>query len=91
MVENPNSVLLKDIEGQNITSTTVLIISTKHEPVPGGGTGHRIPGSGTNPPGGNATAASVDAIFWIETVADPRVDPRFSCSTHRPWSWCSTG
>jgi hypothetical protein len=76
MVENPNSVLVKDIEGQNITSTTVLIVSTKHEPVPGGGTSNTaFLEAATNPPGGNATAVSVDAIFWIETVADPRGGP----------------
>ncbi len=72
MVENPNSVLVKDIEGQNITSTTMLIISTKHEPVLGGGTANTAFLEGaTNPPGGNATAVEVEAIFWIETVADP--------------------
>jgi hypothetical protein len=76
MVENPNSVLLRDIQGQDITSTTVLIISTKHEPVPGGGTSNTaFLEAASNPPGGNATAASVDAIFWIETVADPYGGP----------------
>ena len=76
MVENPNSVLLRDIQGQDITSTTVLIISTKHEPVPGGGTSNTaFLEAATNPPGGNATAVSVDAIFWIETVADPDGGP----------------
>ncbi|HEV7937223.1 MAG TPA: heme-binding protein [Solirubrobacteraceae bacterium] len=76
MVENPNSVLLRDIEGQNITSTTVLIISTKHEPVLGGGTSNTaFLEAATNPPGGNAKAESVDAIFWIETVADPHGGP----------------
>jgi hypothetical protein len=70
MVENPNSVLLADIAGQNITNTTVLIISTKHEPVPGGGTSNTaFLEDGKNPPGGNANAVEVDAIFWIETVA----------------------
>jgi hypothetical protein len=72
MVENPNSVLVKAIQGQDIKSTTVLIISTKHQPVPGGGTSNTaFLEAATNPPGGNATAVEVDAIFWIETVADP--------------------
>lgn len=76
MVENPNSVLVKAIQGQNIKSTTVLIISTKHEPVPGGGTSNTaFLEAATNPPGGNATAVEVDAIFWIETVADPNGGP----------------
>lgn len=76
MVENPNSVLVKAIQGQNIKSTTVLIISTKHQPVPGGGTSNTaFLEAATNPPGGNATAVEVDAIFWIETVADPYGGP----------------
>jgi hypothetical protein len=70
MVENPNSVLEQAIVGQNITSTTVLIISTKHEPTPGGGTANTaFLEDGAKPPGGNADAVEVDAIFWIETVA----------------------
>ena len=77
MVENPNSVLVKDIAGQNIKSTTVLIVSTKHEPaLPGGGTANTaFLEAATNPPGGNATAVEVEAIFWIETVADPYGGP----------------
>jgi hypothetical protein len=72
MVENPNSMLVKQIQGQNIKSTTVLIVSTKHEPVPGGGTANTaFLEAASNPPGGNARAVEVDAIFWIETVADP--------------------
>jgi hypothetical protein len=76
MVENPNSVLVANIAGQTITSTTVLIISTKHEPVPGGGTSNTaFLEDGKKPPGGNADAVEVDAIFWIETVADPYGGP----------------
>jgi hypothetical protein len=76
MVENPNSVLLADIAGQKITSTTVLIVSTKHEPVPGGGTSNTaFLEDGKNPPGGNANAVEVDAIFWIETVAGAPGEP----------------
>lgn len=76
MLENPNGVLVKAIQGQNIKSTTVLIISTKHEPVLGGGTSNTaFLEAATNPPGGNATAVEVDAIFWIETVADPYGGP----------------
>jgi hypothetical protein len=76
MVENPNSVLEQAIAGQNITTTTVLIISTKHEPVPGGGTANTaFLEDATNPPGGNAHAVEVDAIFWIETVAGSYDEP----------------
>ena len=76
MVENPNSVLVNDIQGQNITSTTVLIVSTKHQPMPGGGTANTaFLEAASNPPGGNATAVEVEAIFWIETVADPYRGP----------------
>jgi hypothetical protein len=76
MVENPNSVLVKAIQGQDVKSTTVLIISTKHQPVPGGGTSNTaFLEAATNPPGGNATAVEVDAIFWIETIADPYGGP----------------
>jgi hypothetical protein len=72
MVENPNSVLQKAIEGQNITSTTVLIISTAHTPVAGGGTANTaFLESASSPPGGNAKASEVTAIFWIETISEP--------------------
>jgi hypothetical protein len=70
MVKNPNSVLTAAIEGQTITHTTVLTVSTKPEPVPGGGTANTaFLAAGTDPPGGNANAVEVDAIFWIESVA----------------------
>jgi hypothetical protein len=77
MVKNPNSVLKAAIEGQTITSTTVLVISTTHDNTPGGGTANTaFLEDATKPPGcppcvsfGNANAALVHAIFWIETVA----------------------
>jgi hypothetical protein len=69
MVENPNSVIQKAIVGQNITKTTVLIISTAHTPVAGGGTANTaFLEAASAPPGGNARAVEVSAIFWIETV-----------------------
>lgn len=69
MVKDPNSVLKAAIQGQNITQTTVLVISTKHTPVQGGGTANTaFLEAVSNPPGGNANAVEVDAIFWIETV-----------------------
>lgn len=70
MVKNPNSVLKTAIAGQNITHTTVLVITTNHTPVKGGGTANTaFLAEASNPPGGNANATEVDAIFWIETVA----------------------
>ncbi len=76
MVENPNSVLQDAIAeqtaaGETITSTTVLSISTGHAPVAGGGTANTaFLEAASAPPGGNATAVEVSAIFWIETVKD---------------------
>jgi hypothetical protein len=69
MVENPNSVLQAVVANQNITSTTVLAISTAHAPVAGGGTANTaFLEAASAPPGGNAKAVEVSAIFWIETV-----------------------
>jgi hypothetical protein len=85
MVRNPNLVLQKAIEGQTITSTTVLIVSTTHDDTPGGGTANTaFLEDGTKPPGcppgvsfANANAALVDAIFWIETVAGENGQPDY--------------
>ncbi len=57
-VANPNLVLTKAIEGQSISETVVLIISTQ----PSGGI-ENIPFLVEN-----ANAISMNAIFWIETV-----------------------
>jgi hypothetical protein len=71
MVTNPNSVLTAALAGQTITSTTVLSISSQPQPVPGGGTANTaFLEAGSNPPGGNANAVEIDAIFWIETVTE---------------------
>ncbi len=75
MVENPNSVLQGAIAGQNITSTTVLEISTAHQPVAGGGTANTAFLEAASSPGGNAKAVEVSAIFWIETVASQAGQP----------------
>jgi hypothetical protein len=76
MVKNPNSVLQKAIAGQDIKSTTVLAISTKHMPIKGGGTANTaFLEAASSPPGGNAQATQVDATFWIETVADDKGGP----------------
>jgi hypothetical protein len=71
MVDNPNSVLQGALAGQTITVTTALRVTTTSNPVPGGGTANTaFLQDATNPPGGNATAAEVDATFWIETLED---------------------
>jgi hypothetical protein len=71
MVDNPNSVLIDAIKGQNITHTTVLIISTNPAlPLVGGGTDNTAFLQGTAD-GPNAQAAQMSAIFWIETVEVP--------------------
>lgn len=66
-IANPNQVLTDAIAGQTITETTVLTISTTTQV---GG----LPGGIQNIPfvTQNANATSVDAIFWIEKVQDPK-------------------
>lgn len=72
MVDNPNSVLSAAIVGQNITQTTVLVISTDPTtPVVGGGLANTAFLQGTPAAGPNAVSGLVTAIFWIETVEDP--------------------
>lgn len=75
MVDNPNSVLLTAIQGQNILETTILSISSTLGIVPdpnaGGGVANIAFLTGNSPPGPNALAAELDATFWIETVKEP--------------------
>lgn len=69
LVVNPNSFLQKGIAGKTIVNTTVLSISTLHTPVKGGGTANTaFLEAASFPPGGNAKAVEVDAIFWIEAI-----------------------
>ncbi len=69
MVKNPNSVLQAALAGQQIKNRTFIQISSKHQPIKGGGTANTaFLADASNPPGGNARAEEVDAIFWIETV-----------------------
>jgi hypothetical protein len=60
-VVDPNQALIAAIAGQTITQTVVLVISTR----PTGGIVN-IPFVVSN-----ANATRLDAIFWIETVAQP--------------------
>jgi hypothetical protein len=69
MVDNPNSVLQAAVHGKPMTSRMHIHITTLHAPIKGGGIANTaFLGSGSNPPGGNANAALVDATFWIETL-----------------------
>ena len=67
MVNDPNSVLHAAIAGQHITATTTLHVTSTDTPVPGGGTANTAFLKG-GPQGPNAVAASVSAMFWLETV-----------------------
>lgn len=75
IVKNPNSVLQKalqaSLQGTTMKSRTFLHVSTTHSIIKaGGGTANTaFLASSGNPPGGNAKATTVDATFWIETIA----------------------
>jgi hypothetical protein len=74
MVNNPNSVLqtalTASLQGTTMKSRTFLDVSTTHARISaGGGTVNTAFLASSNPPGGNARAAQVDATFWIETIA----------------------
>ncbi len=69
MVRNPNSLLQDALHGQTMKNRTFIQISTKHSPIKGGGTANTaFLADASNPPGGNASAVEVDAVFWIETI-----------------------
>jgi hypothetical protein len=67
VVDNPNSVIKSVADGQNITSTTVLQVTSSNTPIAGGGTANTafLEGAADGP---NADAALVTSTFWIETV-----------------------
>jgi hypothetical protein len=80
LLDDPNSLLKLHIAGQNIVSTTVLIIATNPaSPVFGGGTDNIAfllgDPAATNP---NAQAVTMSAIFWIETVQYTLQIPAFA-------------
>jgi hypothetical protein len=76
MVKNPNSVIQKELVGKTMKSRTFIQISTQHAPIKGGGTANTaFLADASNPPGGNANAVEVDAIFWIETMAGEHGGP----------------
>ena len=70
ILDNPNIILKNRADAQNITSTTVNVISTNPaDPLFGGGTDNIAfllgDKNATTP---NADAVQMSAIFWIETV-----------------------
>jgi hypothetical protein len=76
-LSNPNLILSQAIAGQNILSTTVIIVSSvtgpTTKPDAGGGVDNIafLTGTGAPPAGGpNALAVPVTAIFWIEHIRD---------------------
>jgi hypothetical protein len=75
MVKNPNRVLQKalqsSLQGTSMKGRTALHISTTNNPIHGGGgtANTAFLATSSNPAGGNAHASSVDATFWIETIA----------------------
>ena len=72
ILSNPNLILKNRADAQNITSTTVIEISTNPaDPLFGGGTANIAfllgDKAATSP---NANAVQMTAIFWIETVSE---------------------
>jgi hypothetical protein len=84
ILDNPNIILKNRANAQNITSTTVIQISTNPaDPLFGGGTDNIAFLLGDK----NATAPNADAIqmsatFWIETVTEKITVPAYTA--HRP-------
>ena len=79
VIDNPNSLLVNALQGQTVTSMTVLKVSTTDRPVPGGGTANTAFLEGNPHPGNeNADATQVEAIFWIEEIAADGDTPAFT-------------
>jgi LysM repeat protein len=72
IVDNPNLVLKRALEGTTIKDTVVLVVSSDTStPVFGGGLANTAFLQGSPNEGPNAQAALVTATFWIETTAGP--------------------
>ena len=84
ILDNPNLVLKNRADAQNITSTTVIQISTNPaDPLFGGGTDNIAFLLGDkNATGPNADAIQMSATFWIETVTEKITVPAYTA--HRP-------
>jgi hypothetical protein len=77
---NPNIVLKKRADAQNITSTTVIQISTTPaDPLFGGGTDNIAFLLGDkNATAPNADAVQLTATFWVETVTEKITVPAYT-------------
>jgi hypothetical protein len=80
ILDNPNIVLTKRADAQNITSTTVIVISTSPaDPLFGGGTANIAfllgDKNATTP---NANAVEMSATFWVETVTEQITVPAYT-------------
>jgi hypothetical protein len=80
ILDNPNIILKKRADAQNITSTTVILISTNPaDPLFGGGTDNIAfllgDKNATTP---NANAVQMSATFWIETVTEQITVPAYT-------------
>ena len=84
ILDNPNIILKNRADAQNITSTTVIQISTSPaDPLFGGGTDNIAFLLGDkNATGPNADAIQMSATFWIETVTEKITVPAYTA--HRP-------
>ncbi len=84
ILDNPNIILKNRADAQNITSTTVIQISTNPaDQLFGGGTDNIAFLLGDkNATGPNADAIQMSATFWIETVTEKITVPAYTA--HRP-------
>ena len=84
ILDNPNIILKNRADAQNITSTTVIQITTNPaDPLFGGGTDNIAFLLGDkNATGPNADAIQMSATFWIETVTEKITVPAYTA--HRP-------
>ena len=84
ILDNPNIILKNRADAQNITSTTVNVISTNPaDPLFGGGTDNiafLLGDKDATAP--NADAVQMSAIFWIETVTEQITVPAYTA--HKP-------
>ncbi|HST85300.1 MAG TPA: heme-binding protein [Kineosporiaceae bacterium] len=84
ILDNPNLILKTRADAQNITATTVILISTNPDaPLFGGGTDNIafLLGDPTST-APNADATQMTAIFWIETVSEQITVP--PCGPYQP-------
>jgi hypothetical protein len=71
ILDDPNTLLRNHLTGQNIISTTTIVINTTSASLAGGGTDNiafLLGNTAVNPTKANAAAVQMEAVFWIETV-----------------------